>query len=183
MVLIYGILDLLPPTFEPVFVPRLNKLFVFLQENKGLTEDEACEKLLGSIERKKYFNKMKTQLRTQLSHYLLASPSSPENLHRTANEDCYKDFAFYKGLLMRGKRSLGIEFAKNLLPRLNKLENHVLMHQVAHDLLFHYANIEKAPRLVKKYTRIVKKTIRNSTSRIHCKNEPRKGWISLQHKR
>ncbi len=154
MNLVYRLIDLLPPTFEPNFAPRLNRLFLFLKENRGLSENEACVQHLKSIDRKKYFNKMKIQLRSQLGHSLLASPSSPDNMHRTAYEDCYKDFAVYKTLLMSGKREEGIEIAKNLIPRLKKLEIHTLLHLVANDLLFHYSSIDDGSRHIKKYERL-----------------------------
>jgi len=175
MFILYGLINLLPSTFIPVFTPRLNVLLLFLIKNKGLTEEQACIEHLGSIQRKKYFNKMKNQLQSQLSHYLLVWPSSPDNRHKTLHEECYKEFASYKKLLMNGKRKIAIEIAKNLIPKLEKMEFHSMLQMVAQDLVFHYSCISTSGRYSKKYKELSKKqqeivqaeiTIRKYHSRV-----------------
>lgn len=174
MFLVYKLIDLLPPTFEPQFAPRLSRLYWFLKENPALGEGQACIKHLGSIAQKSYFNKMKNQLQSQLGHCLLASPTSPDD-NRTAYQDCYKDFSTYKMLLMQGMRTAAIEIAQRLIPRLKKMEIHSLWHLVAQDLLFHYSNIDPDVPLMKKYRKMADKQlaivqaesmIRNHLSRV-----------------
>ncbi|MEO0778378.1 MAG: hypothetical protein AAF146_17555, partial [Bacteroidota bacterium] len=159
MYLIYELIDLYPPEFEPIFAPRLNRLFLFLREHPGLSEPEACIQFLGDAEQGKYFNKMKTQLRAQLGHFLIAWPSSPDKRYKTVFYDCYKDFTVYKLFLLQSKRTLAIEIAKSLVPRLEKLEIHSLLYQVAQDLFMHHAVITGSSRSMRKYERMAEKQL------------------------
>ncbi|MEL6866325.1 MAG: hypothetical protein AAFP19_17995 [Bacteroidota bacterium] len=154
MTALYELLSSLPSSFEPSFAPRLNKLYLFLINHPGLNPKEAAAAYLGSVGRLKYFNKLRLELKKALIRYLIANPSFSNNKDLTYYEDCYRDFAIYKILLLNGKRNAGIELAKDLLPRLQKFELHGMIHILANDLMFHYSIISVSKILAKKYARL-----------------------------
>jgi len=151
MLTLYDLLGLLPSGFVPTFTPRLNDLCLFLLEQEKMDEKQAAEKYLGSIERLKYFNKLKNELKRALIRYIIANPSWANNQHKALFEDCYKNFATYKILLLNNQRKAAIEIANMLLPKAQKLELHSLVQTIVNDLLFHYSSIEVSSGLMKKY--------------------------------
>ena len=177
MFALYELIDLLPAGFTPHFAPRLNKLCFFLLKQERMDNKEAARKYLGDINRLKYFNKLKLELKNELTKYLIANPSWAENENEnvTLYGDSYRDFANYKIFLLSNKRKVAIELAKSLLPKLLKTELYALIHILANDLLFHYSCIDVSPELNKKYSVLAKaqleiinieSTVREHHSRI-----------------
>ncbi len=156
MVALYELMGLLPSGFEPSFTPRLDEFYLFLSKYKKLTPVEAAEKYLGTSKKVKYLNKLKRRLKTALIRYIVAYPSSTENKNIAFCEDCYRDFTIYKVLLIKGQRNTGIDIAENLLPRLETIQLHNLIHIVANDLMIHYASFDIKPKLVNKYQEVAK---------------------------
>lgn len=159
MLALYELLDLLPNEMPSVFAPRLNKLLTFLKQHPRMTKRQCTEQYLGDIKREKYFNKLKNELKQALIRYLIANPSRSDNKHKALIENCYRDFATYKILLVNSKREVAIEKARTLLPKVQIIELHDLAHTLANDLLFHYSSIDISPGLVKKYGKIREKEL------------------------
>lgn len=156
MVALYELMDILPSGFEPKFTPRLDEFYLFLAKHKKLTPIEAAEKYLGTSRKVKYLNKLKRRLKTALTRYIVAYPSTTENKDIAFCEDCYRDFTIYKVLLIKGQRGTGIDLAENLLPRLETIQLHNLIHVVANDLMIHYASFDIKPKLISKYQDLAK---------------------------
>ena len=151
MFALYELIDLLPSDFAPMFSPRINKLCTFLQSQKKMDEKEAAIAYLGEIQRKKYFNKLKNELKKELTRYLIANPSWIDNEYKALFEDCYRNFATYKIMLLSNKRKAAIELAKSIFANLEKVELYSLLHIVANDLMYHYSSIEVSLEVAKKY--------------------------------
>lgn len=177
MVALYKLMDLLPSGFQPNFTPRLNEFYYFLTKQNKLSPLEAAEKYLGTATKVKYLNKLRRKLKTALSRYIIAYPSTAENERIAYCEDCYRDFSMYKILLLRGQREIGINLAERLLSKLETIKLHSLMHMVANDLLAHYASYDIRPPLVKKYKAIVE--IQSELAAIEAKVRYHFGSIGM----
>lgn len=154
MTALYELIDLLPVGFVPDFAPRHNRLFLFLQEQAKMSEREASIAYLGSLDKFKYFNKLKNELKIELTRYIIANPSWNANSSRMFYENCFRNFSIYKTLLINFKRRAAIEIAETLLPKLIKAELHGFAHITANDLLNHYSSIETSRTLHHKYQKI-----------------------------
>lgn len=154
MTALYEMISLLPSGFVPVFSPRLNRLFLFLQSEPALEEEEATRRYLKDIKRIKYFNKLKNELKTVLTRYLIAYPSYATIKDKALFENCYHNLSIYRIFLLSYKRKAAIDIASKLLPKLLKLELHSFAHIVANDLHVHYSTIEASKILSRKYEKI-----------------------------
>ena len=133
MLILYELIRLLPQNTAPLLQKRLEKILVFLQKN--LTKNEGVTQYLGSAQKKAYFNKLLYELKKALIRHIISLPSTAGSPHKAMIEDCHRNMAIYKILLLNNQRSAGIEIAQTLLPGLIKLEFHGYAHTVATDLL------------------------------------------------
>ncbi len=159
---LYELIELLPKGFIPSFSPRLNKLCLFLIENRNLSQEVANKMYLGDVKRIKYFRELKNELKRSIVNYLIAYPSWQSYKHKEVYEECYRVYAMYKILLINNKRITAIDMAKNLLPKLQKLELHNMAHSVADDLLIHYSVMDVSAKQIKKYTNIINVELNNN---------------------
>lgn len=159
MFALYELIDLLPSDFMPTFSPRLTKLCTFLLSQNQMSEDEATVAYLGDSKRKKYFNKLKNELKKELTRYLIANPSWIDNQYKALFEDCYRNFATYKIMLLSNKRKAAIELAKTIFPNIKKIELYSLLHIVANDLMYHYSSIDVSLEVAKKYERLAQQAL------------------------
>ena len=160
MVALYELIELLPDNYNPAFTGRQLELYTFLKEQKRkLSEDEATLCFLGKEGQRKYFNKLKNNLKQDLVQHIIRNPVWVDFAHKKLYESCYMNFTAYKILLMNGKRSAAIEMAKTLLIKLKKSEIHSLLHIVAMDLHLYYSSINIIPSLSKKYELLADKQL------------------------
>lgn len=154
-------MDLLPETFIPNFPPRLNKLYAFLQKNTYHNDQEAALHYLGTRERSKYFNLLKRQLKEELLKRLINTRPTSANKNKALIENCYTLYSHCKMFFLDNKGDIAIEIAKGLIPKLQKLELHSLLHSVAHDLVLYYSTRNESIKQQKKYTEIIKQALQN----------------------
>ncbi len=114
---LYELMGMLPKTFEPPFTERLNKFYHFLCDQKpNLSEEEARKLFLNNTKSKRYFNKLKQELKRKMIRYIIENPTVwADATYQSLHQACYKDFATYKVLLLGGKRKAAIEIAKALV--------------------------------------------------------------------
>ena len=159
MFALYELIALLPSGCNLPLPPRLGELYTFLLANEPMQEHEAAQRYLGSDRRRKYFNRLKNDLKKAIIRHLIATPSWSDDHHKALIEDCYRDFACYKILLLNNKRKAAIGIAKALLIKLQKVELYSLTHTIANDLLLHYSSIEPSPQMTKKYDVLAKEQL------------------------
>lgn len=159
MLPLYELISLLPSNAVVHLPPRLANLLAFLKSHTGLTKAQGAEQYLGDIKKKAYFGKLVYELKKALIRHIVATASLAKNSHKAMIEDCHRNMAIYKMLLLNNKREAAIEIAEALLPALRKLELHSLAHTVANDLLFHYSVMDTSVGLSKKYTAIAAKEL------------------------
>lgn len=159
---LYELLALLPPDYVPDFSPRLNKLYVFLQQHEYVSQEQATIEYLGDEKRIKYFRELVLDLKKELIRYLLAYPSWQSHSQKAVYEQCHRDFAMYRILLAHNKRTTAIEMARGLLPKLQQWELHSMAQIVADDLLNHYTITKGSPKMQKKYRAILQKELEHT---------------------
>ena len=161
MVTLYELIEVLPDSYEPTFSTRVNELFFFLRnQSRKLSDQQAAENFLGGTLARKYFSKIKNELKRELVKFIIANPYVWGGFaHRRQHESCFKKFSAYKILLINEKRKAAIEIAKNLLPQLKKFELHGLIYLLAIDLRFHHSAMEGSSIEMKKYDRLVQKEL------------------------
>ncbi|MEM1321292.1 MAG: hypothetical protein AAGG75_13640 [Bacteroidota bacterium] len=154
MLVLYELINMLPLSFEPTFSKRLNDLFFLLKKEK-LTEAEAAARLIGDNLSRKYFNKIKNDLRKALVNYIMVYPSTwADTKQKQLCDHCYKNFTIYKTLLLSGQRTAAIEIASSILTKAISAELFEVAYTIASDLEYHYSAINIKTSAVRKYTQL-----------------------------
>ena len=158
MVALYELMEIIPTSTDLRLSNRLEILYTFLREHdKKMKEKEACERFLGSISKKKQFNRLKNELKRELVERIISNPLLWEtDNYKSEYKTCYKRFAAYKVLLLSGKRTAAIETARSLLTLLEEYDLYSLIYTVATDLRFHYASMDISVPLATHYDKLCK---------------------------
>ncbi len=122
---------------------KLQQLYRYIAEDDSITEDELVSRLYKGRNRRKYFNRLKRELRNRLVNTLFLIDATGDGYSEVASAyyNCYKNAAAVKILLARGARQVAMRLADKALKQAELFEFTDIMLSLSKDLRFHYSTI------------------------------------------
>lgn len=122
---------------------NLQKLYRAIAENGAASEEEIISMFYEGRNKKKYFNRLKRELKERLINtlFLIDANDSKYSEVASAYYQCYKNAAAVKILLARGARHVAIRLAEDTMKKADLFEFTDILLTLSKDLRFHYGTI------------------------------------------
>ncbi len=126
---------------------RASELYQHILHNSNLSDEEMQTLLYGEApNRKANYIHLKNRLSKKLIDNLIVLPNRQDSKYRVAYNECYKNFAAMKLLLIRGAKNSAISLAKQTLKKTRQYELTDLNFQFSYELMQHYALVGEKRR-------------------------------------
>lgn len=122
---------------------NIQRLYYYLTQNEGLSEEELAFKFYSGKHRMMYFNRLKQELKGRLVNTLfLIDATGPQYAEvAQAYYHCYKNATAIKILLAKGARQAAVSLARETFRKAELFEFTDILLSLSKDLRFHYGTI------------------------------------------